>query len=243
VTASHALAHVDDFVSGSGRQTDQLSSIGGRYWRLRELTTNERLFQAGEPNTRLYVISSGVFLSKWETRPGVVATELLTGGDLAVVAPLVLDAPHATSVTAISPGTVMWMSSTRAQRLSVQSSEMSTALAQLIARRVRRAEQLVSYVNSTDVVSRVAWLICELSTASDSGAIPRANQPGGISQTVMGEALGTTRETVNRSLASMEKRGWIRITKRAILVADRAALERRAKSDAFGLHSYSEAEA
>jgi CRP/FNR family transcriptional regulator len=204
-------------------------SFGGAAWHLQEVAAEDALFTQGEPNTRLYVISSGVFLSTLETRPGVVASEVLARGDLAALEPIALDAPHTTSVTAITAGTAWWMSSTRAVRRAENDPEMAHRLARLMACRVRRAERLLSYLHSTDVLARVAWLVSELAAATGTGVIPRARHADGISQTVMAEAVGTRRETVNRALAHMERRGWLKLTKRSVVVTDRDAIERRAR--------------
>jgi CRP-like cAMP-binding protein len=51
-----------------------------------------------------------------------------------------------------------------------------------------------------------------------------------LTHQTIADMIGASRETVSRAMAEFQESGWITVERRAISIADRAALERRAQA-------------
>ena len=102
-------------------------------------------------------------------------------------------------------------------------------LLQVLARRLRRTNDTISDLIFTDVAGRLAKTLLELGER-----FGRPVQAGGLqvdhglTQGELAQLVGSTRETVSKSLADFAHRGWVVLGTRTLRLVDRQALAKRA---------------
>jgi CRP/FNR family cyclic AMP-dependent transcriptional regulator len=107
---------------------------------------------------------------------------------------------------------------------------VAVALLRAIAHRLRRTNETVSDLVFTDVPGRVAKALLEL--AEKFG---RPEPDGGLrvahdlTQEELAQLIGASRETVNKTLADFQHRGWLRVDQRSVILMDTERLSRRAQ--------------
>ncbi|GBD23047.1 HTH-type transcriptional regulator Cmr [bacterium HR29] len=174
------------------------------------------------------VTPEGLFLLK----TGRVALYRLTGGGRKVVVgilepgatfgdmPTVAQRMGDTFAEAIEDSAICVMSRQDIQELLREHPSAALAILHSVARRLRAAEDELENVAVRSVPARLARLLLRL--ARNSGRIE------GFTHQELAELLGTTRETVWRTLNEFERAGLVTAERRFIAVADVEGLERRA---------------
>ncbi len=174
------------------------------------------------------VTPEGLFLLK----SGRVALYRLTSGGRKVVVgilepgatfgdmPTVAQRMGGTFAETIEDSAICVMSRQDIQELLREHPSAALAILQSVARRLRAAEDELENVAVRSVPARLARLLLRL--ARNSGRIE------GFSHQELAELLGTTRETVWRTLNEFERAGLVTAERRSIAIADAAGLERRA---------------
>ena len=187
--------------------------------RMRRYPAGQILCSEGDPGEDLLLLEAGTVRVSRYSASGhetvLAEAEAPTAfGELA----LIDGEPRSATITAFSDVTVRYLG--RQVMLGLIEREPGVALAMMrgMAAMIRATnEQLVDLL-SLDVPGRLAkWL---LSGAGEEGRVTLAQ-----SQESLARALGTTRESLNRSLHRFERLGWIEVEGRQIRVRNRAALE------------------
>lgn len=178
--------------------------------------TPEGLFLLKTGRVALYRLTSGgrkVVVGILE--PGA------TFGDMPTVAQRMGD----TFVEAIEDSAICVMSRQDIQELLREHPSAALAILQSVARRLHAAEDELENLAVRSVPARLARLLLRL--ARNSGRIE------GFTHQELAELLGTTRETVWRTLNEFERAGLVIAERRCIAIADAAGLERRAAEGAL----------
>lgn len=198
------------------------------------LRQGEVVFSEGDPGDCVYLVVSGQIKL---VRTGVGRRESL----LAVLGPgqvfgelsLVDLGQRDATATAVSDLEMLRLSHDDLERWLDERPMITLGLLTQLARRLRRANDVVGDLVFADVPTRVARTLVDL-TARFSVPAPEED-PGavrvehGLTQTDLAQLVGAARETVNKSLATFVARGWIRLEQRAVVVLDPAALQERAR--------------
>lgn len=103
---------------------------------------------------------------------------------------------------------------------------MSLGLLRALCERLRKADSLIGGLVFLDVKGRVARLILELSDRNETERIPRA-----FTHNVIAQMIGSTRETVSRTIRELADDGAIEASRTRVAVKDRAMLEAAARFD------------
>jgi CRP/FNR family cyclic AMP-dependent transcriptional regulator len=98
--------------------------------------------------------------------------------------------------------------------------KLAQAVVTILAARCRMLVGMVEDLSLRSVTGRLAKLLLD-QAAQGQDAVPLTRQQ-------MAARLGTIREMVSRSLRELEDEGLVQRDGRQIVIADRAALERRA---------------
>jgi CRP-like cAMP-binding protein len=64
-----------------------------------------------------------------------------------------------------------------------------------------------------------------LAIPENGAADGRASECIRLTQRELGNAIGATRESVNKHLRAWQRKGWVRIADRLVVITDRAGLE------------------
>jgi CRP-like cAMP-binding protein len=104
-----------------------------------------------------------------------------------------------------------------------QSPEVAIALLRELAGRLRRADEKIGGLVLLDVNGRVADLLLRM--ADEEGGIHITRK---ITHHVIAQMIGSSRETVSRTMRDFVDKGWIQVGRKDIQLINRAALEQSA---------------
>ena len=106
------------------------------------------------------------------------------------------------------------------QILMTQSPAIALALLKELSRRLRRVDEKVGSLVLLDVNGRVARLILEMADEEGGEKITRRPTHHTIAQ-----MIGSSRETVSRTMRDLVEKGWIAVSRKDITIRDRPSLE------------------
>jgi CRP/FNR family cyclic AMP-dependent transcriptional regulator len=194
--------------------------------------TREKSFPKGsvilfenDPGDSLYVIRAGrvkVVLIGEDGREVILG--VLTVGDHFGELALIDDQPRSAHVIAMEDTSLIVLRRDDFRRRVESAPTVAWSLLAELSRRLRRADEKIGGLVLLDVPGRIARLLLDLSTESGTDGITKP-----LTHQTIAQMIGASRETVSRTMKDFQEAGWIRVERRHITLADRAALERRAQ--------------
>jgi CRP/FNR family transcriptional regulator len=208
----------------------QLSQLAKRC-RARTLEPGEILFEEGAPCTGLFIIAAGrveVRQISLRGREQVFHTE--GPGATLGEAPLFDRGGYIASAVALEPTRALFLPRGDVLALCRGHPEVTLAILETLARRVRRFAEIVSDLAFRPVAERLARYL-------ETVAAPRRPATGlevdlKLTHAQLAARLGTVRELVARALAQLERAGVISRVDKRIVILDPARLEALALGDA-----------
>lgn len=202
---------------------------------LAERTTTRRyrrgqlIFHEGEPAHSLYLVAEGavkVFLTSSEGDTVILVT--LAPGDAFGELALVDGNPRSASAEALQDTVVLELGrdaflSTLAEEPRVAEAVIAT-LGSILRRLTEQAADLVFL----DLNGRIAKLLLQMSTDVGTDTDDGIELDLHLTQSEIASMVGGSRQSVNQVLRSFERRGYIAVKGKAILIKDQDALRRRA---------------
>lgn len=196
--------------------------------------SGEYLFRQGDAGDSIHVIVGGGLRVAYTSPSGYEATLALMGpgeacGDLAL-----LDG-RPRSADAIAIGTTTTLVITRQSFLDWVSHRPAAARALLetLSLLIRRKDEALADLAFVELSLRLAKQLLSLAETSPDDQ-RKAEEPGGIrlriTQAELATMLGVTRESVNKELNELARRGWLTLGRGSVTVSDSVAL----KSFAYG---------
>lgn len=177
-----------------------------------------------DPGDALYLVAEGqvkVVLIGEDGRE-VILSVLGEGtffGELA----LIDDQPRSATVIAMVDATVLMLRREDFQSRLRASPEIAIALLREISRRLRRADEKIGSLVLLDVNGRVADLLLRLAEEEGGDSITKK-----ITHHVIAQMIGSSRETVSRTMLDFVERGLIQVSRKDITILNRPVLERNA---------------
>src|SRR2546428_3416763 len=133
---------------------------------------------------------------------------------------LIDEEPRSAHVIAMEDSNLLVIRREDFQAILQQSPGIAMGLLRELSRRLRRVDEKVGSLVLLDVNGRVAQLLLDLADEAGSGKITRRLTPHTIAP-----LIGSSRETVSRTMREVVGKGDIEISRPEVLVSDRAALE------------------
>lgn len=193
-----------------------------RVLRTRDYPRNSVILLAHEPSNGFYILLSGqvkvmliaedgreVILSL--RRPGDFFGEKALLGD---------DEPHAVSVIATEDSRLLVLSRGDFQRCISEIPGIAFGLLRALCTRLRDADHKIGGLILLDVTGRLSHLLLEL--ASYGNGVTISDPP---THQVIAQMVGSSRETISRTLGLLQTQGVIEVNRDGITILDRAALE------------------
>jgi len=111
--------------------------------------------------------------------------------------------------------------------LIIESPAVAEHLLRLLARRLRRTDDDLIDLFSTDGAGRLARWLLQLAArfATDEGGEQRVTLD--VTQADIAHLIGSSRETVNKALTSFARRGWIRLDRNIVVIGQPEQLRAR----------------
>jgi CRP-like cAMP-binding protein len=186
------------------------------------------VFAQGWPGDRLFIIISG------KVKIGRACTDgrenLLTVlgpsdmfGEISIFDP----GPRTSSATTITAVQAVSMDRDALRTWIADRPEVTEQLLRVLARRLRRTNNILADHIFTDVPGRVAKQLLKLAQrfGTQEGAALRVKHD--LTQEEIAQLVGASRETVNKVLAGFAQRSWIRLEGKSVLITNAEKLARR----------------
>jgi CRP/FNR family cyclic AMP-dependent transcriptional regulator len=195
-----------------------------------ELGRGDRLFEEGASGDQLYVILDGKIKL---TRAATDGRENLLGvlgpgemfGELSLFDPR----PRTAGATAVTDSHLAALAHDDLRSWLTGRPDVALNLLQALARRLRRANDVMADLVFTDVPGRVAKALLDLAdrfgTVQEDGL--QVNHD--LTQEELAQLVGASRETVNKALADFAARGWLHLAAKSVLLIEPERLRRRSR--------------
>ena len=130
------------------------------------------------------------------------------------------DEPRSAHVIAMEDSVVLALRREDFRARLRASPEVAIALLRELSRRLRRADDQIGSLVLLDVNGRVAELMVRLATEEGGDRISRK-----LTHATIAQMIGSSRETVSRTMRELQDRGLIAVTRQDITLTDRAGLQ------------------
>jgi CRP/FNR family cyclic AMP-dependent transcriptional regulator len=133
---------------------------------------------------------------------------------------LIDDEPRSAHVIAMEDSSLIVLRREDFQGILKQSPGIAVSLLKELSRRLRRVDEKVGSLVLLDVNGRVAQLLLELADEEGGERITRR-----LTHHTIAQMIGSSRETVSRTMRELVDRGLIEVSRKDITIKDRGALE------------------
>jgi CRP/FNR family cyclic AMP-dependent transcriptional regulator len=189
--------------------------------RERTYPRNSVILFEDDPGDALYVVADGqvkVVLIGEDGREVILS--VMGEGEFFGEMALVDDEPRSAHVIAMEDSTLLVLRREDFQGILTQTPGIALALLRELSRRLRRVDEKVGSLVLLDVNGRVAQLLLDLADEAGSERITRR-----LTHHTIAQMIGSSRETVSRTMRELVEKGYIEVSRREIVIRDRAALE------------------
>ncbi len=210
------------------RETDLLCSVpaedlaaAAAVSRLRTFRRGQIVFTAGDPSDSLIVVISGRVKVVVRSADGgeLTLTIIRPGGILGELS-IADSGPRSADAETLEECDLLLVPRETIQDICQRTPAAAQALTSSIAGTLRRLTEAASDLVFLDLPRRVAKVLLSQPSGAD-GAIRLR-----LSQEELAHQVGSTRQSVNAALRGFERRGWIEMHDRAVIVRHAAALGR-----------------
>ena len=181
----------------------------------RSFPAGTRVFHEGDSSDACYIVSEGSFRVTREHSDGRAITLATLGpgeifGELAM-----LDGDtRSASAESITDGTLLALPANDVRSLLGRNPEIALKLVAGLVRRLRAANMRLSRQSFQTVPSRVAGILAQLSRDGQEAGVDGDGEMSEVTirmnQTDLAQLAGTSRESVSRFLAELERAGVVR---------------------------------
>jgi len=209
----------------SDEEVRRLLSVARR----RTFARNEVVFHQGDPAEAMHVVWNGRFAVRIRSAIGDATTVAILGpgeafGELALLED---DSERSATVVALERAETRSIARSDFTKLRSEQPQVNELLLRLLARRLRRTNDLLAealYLPADVRVLRRIRELAELYGPAEGAVIP-------LTQEEIAELAGTSRATVNRVLRVEERAGSIELTRGRTTVLDPHRLGSSARSE------------
>lgn len=174
-----------------------------------------------DPGDALYVVLQGdvkVVLIGEDGREVILS--ILGAGDFFGEMALIDDQPRSAHVIAMEDANLLVLHRDDFQQCLQEFPRIALGLLRALSRRLRRADDKIGGLVLLDVNGRVARLLLELADEHDGTQIPRK-----VTHHTIAQMIGSSRETVSRTMRELADRDLIEVDRKLIVIRDRSGLE------------------
>jgi CRP/FNR family transcriptional regulator len=184
----------------------------------RSIPAGNRVFHEGDSSDACYIVREGKFRVTREHSDGRAITLATLGpgevfGELAM-----LDGDtRSASAEALTDGELLALPANDVRSLLARHPDISVKLVAALVRRLREANERISRQSFQTVPSRVAGVLSQLVAETSSGGEEVTIR---MNQADLAQLAGTSRESVSRFLADLERAGVVRSGRGRVTVLD-----------------------
>jgi CRP-like cAMP-binding protein len=226
VTVDGVITELRNTALFADAEPAQLTPLAARAFP-RRFAAGQVIFTEGEPSDHLYVVRSGRVRILVQSVHGEEMTLALLGpGDSMGELSMIDGRPRSASAEALSATELITLPVSDVRAALRADHALLFAVAAGLATTVRRLTDATADLVFLDLPRRLAKLL--LTEARHDAGSSRVDL--GMSQSGLAARLGVTRQSLNRALAGLTRRGWISADEGGYVLRDPAALQRFADS-------------
>jgi len=188
------------------------------------------LFVEGEVARGVYVLCRGYVKLTTTSQDGkTLIMRIAQPGETLGLHSVVTGKPYEVTVETLQPCQLAFLSRADFLRLIRERADACLHMAQQLSNECQSAYEALRLVGARSVSEKVARLLLQWSgnrQLVDGPLLLRIP----LTHEEMGQLIGTSRETVTRTLSELKKRRVLKLTASTLLILDRAALQRLARA-------------
>lgn len=192
--------------------------------RERAYPRNSVILFEDDPGDALFVVATGqvkVVLIGEDGREVILS--VMGPGEFFGEMSLLDDEPRSAHVIAMEDSSLAVLRREDFEAILTATPQIALALLRELSRRLRRADEKVGSLVLLDVQGRVARLLLDMAGEEGGERITRR-----LTHHTIAQMIGSSRETVSRTMRDLTDKGLIAVQRRDIVIRDRAALEQAA---------------
>ncbi len=188
------------------------------------------IFNEGDPGESLFIVLAGKVKISRRAADGRENMLAVMGpsdqfGELSMFDP----GPRTATATALTDVRLAGMHKTALRPWITEHPEIAEQLLRVLARRLRRTNNIVADLIFTDVPGRVAKSLLQMASRFGTTEGQHIRVTHDLTQEELAQLVGASRETVNKALADFAHRGWLRLEGKTVVLLDHERLARRAR--------------
>lgn len=193
------------------------------------------VFEAGDPADDVYLVVEGkVKLTRSTTSEDLTPRDsllwLMGPGDMFGELSLVDGGTRSTTATTLTRCSLLKAPGSDMRELVETRHDVALAMLGRLSERLRRSDDNTAHFVSGDVPSRLAYILLDLAHrfGNISPATGHVVVRHDLTQNELAQAVGSSRETVNKALTDFAARGWITARPKVVTILDPEKLAARA---------------
>lgn len=189
----------------------------------------EVVFRQDDPAEELWLIAEGsVKLARTTADQRETVLAVVGAGEVFGETCMLEGTPRAVTATTLRDSALARIGRTQLDLVIAAQPDVVPQLLQVLARRLRYANELLSELTFRDVPGRVARALIDLSARFGERTGEGVHVTHGLTQEELAQLVGASREAVNKALSDFAARGWLRLQMRAVYLLNVERLQRRA---------------
>ena len=210
------LGRVPLFSELSAAELERISSVAVP----RSFPRGVRVFHEGDNSDACYIVRSGDLRVTREHSDGrAIALATLGSGDIFGELAMLDGEARSASVETLSDAELLALSASDMRQMLADHSDISVKLIVALTRRLRETNERVARQSFQTVPSRVAGVLAQL-IAEDVELEGREGVTVRMTQADLAQLAGTSRESVSRFLATLERAGVVAVGRGRVTVIE-----------------------
>ncbi|MFN0093232.1 MAG: Crp/Fnr family transcriptional regulator [Dehalococcoidia bacterium] len=194
----------------------------------RRFPIGAEIVREGEPGDSMHIVTKGrirIVVTNGNGEQTQVAT--LYPGEILGEMALFDGLPRSASAFAVTETRTMQLTREAFVSWLDRRPHAAMAIMATLSQRLRRTNQTIVEIQTLDLEHRIAKQLLKLAAMHD---LESAGETGllklEVTQQELADAVGVSRESVNKQLGIFAKEGWIRVSRGAITIVERGELRR-----------------
>ena len=192
----------------------------------RSVEKGVRVFHEGDRSDACYIVRSGDLRVTREHSDGrAIALATLGPGDIFGELAMLDSGARSASVETLADSELLALSASDMRRLLAEHAQITVKLVVALTRRLREANERISRQSFQTVPSRVAGVLNQLLAEEAVTPLVRDGVTIRLRQSDLAQMAGTSRESVSRFLATLERAGVVQVGRGRVTVIEPARLD------------------
>jgi CRP-like cAMP-binding protein len=196
------------------------------YSRVERFAAGEEIFAKGAPGQSMMAVLRGtVRISSLSVAGKEIVFNLINHGEIFGEIAALDGGERSGDATAVTDCEILVIRRRDLLPFLENHADICLTLIKILCQRLRRTSEQVEDVLFRDLESRVAKALLQLAERPGQPCLPGGSVDLHLSQRELGNIVGSSRESVNKTLQTLQRKGLVDLAKGAIVIRDAAAIE------------------